>query len=239
VEIRRLFQGSVDGFLGPATPFNGYAIVHPQGVVLVDTAFGQFFGEGRSGRFGPDDSYGWVARSTLASLDDHGLEAGDVKFVINTHLGDHSGENYLFPEATFFLRRPETEWIRARDDEHAARGRSFWDFDGARIEYLDEDDVEVLPGITSVFTPGHTPGHQSVLVEGGGTKELLVGDAIYLADIYDDLSTMTEEHVAWRQQGAGEHWFESAGKLRGLDADAVHFAHDPTIRHRVRGSTRR
>src|SRR4051812_15155966 len=153
MEVRRLFMGSMDGFLGPAMPFNGYAILHPQGVVLVDTAFGEVFGKGRSGEvvFG-DQRWPWTARSTLAGLEDHGIELGDVRYVINTHLGDHSGENHLFKDASFLIREDEAEWARKHMPPEFNEP---WDFAGAKFELLGREDVQVLPGITSVFTPGH------------------------------------------------------------------------------------
>ena len=45
----------------------------------------------------------WVRRTTVEALADHGLEPGDVSYVINTHLNDHAGDNYMFPEATFLI----------------------------------------------------------------------------------------------------------------------------------------
>jgi len=233
MEVRRLFMGSMNGFLGDAMPFNGYAILHPDGVVLVDTAFGAVFGKGPSGAFvyGPD-RWEWMARSTLAGLADHDIEPGDVKYVINTHLGDHSGENYLFPDATFIVQQPEVTWTRQNMPQEWLEP---WDFPGAKLEQLQGEDAEILPGITCLFTPGHTPGHQSVIAHADTGKHLFVGDAVYNSDIWDDLTTMTEEHPAWEsQQGPGgyETWLASAEKLRHASADVVHFAHDTAIVHR-------
>jgi N-acyl homoserine lactone hydrolase len=226
-----LYFGSIRGFLPmPNTPFHGYAILRDQGVVLVDTGFGPTLGD--PGLFGEVDAGGtlwpWVRRPTAEALADHGLRLDEVTHVINTHLGDHSGENLLFPNAIFFVQRSEVEHTR-RSKPHLET----WDFPGARLELLEDEDAEVLPGIHCVFTPGHTPGHQSVLVN-GGRSTLIVGDAIYTAEIWAAPETMTEEHPAWFSQVAAGYdaWRASADKLHALDADVVHFAHDAVVLER-------
>jgi len=224
----------MDGFLLPGMPFYGYAIKHPRGVVLVDTGFGTVFGDtGRRGevrreRDGQLMVWPWSRRHTNEALADHNIDPGDVRYIINTHLGDHSGDNIDFKEATFFIQEPEINYVRNAFPADNPR-RTRWDFPGARIEVLAGEDVEVLPGIRAIFTPGHTPGHQSVLVDDGGGKQLFVGDAVYTADIYNRKEEMTEQHRAWHAQGANPHWFESMEKLKRIDADVLHFAHDPDI----------
>lgn len=236
MEVRRLFMGSMDGFLEPAMPFNGYAIVHPQGVVLIDTAFGEFFGPGRSGVIEYEEfRWPWMARSTIVALADHNVEPGDVKYVINTHLGDHSGENYLFPDATFIIQKPEFESVTAaaRAGSPMFRTTDTFDFPGAKIELLDGEDAEILPGIRTVFTPGHTQGHQSVLVDTGSETQLFVGDAVYDKSIWEDLGRMTPEHPGYTSQvvTSYDEWRASAEKLQQIGADVVQFSHDEKVAH--------
>jgi N-acyl homoserine lactone hydrolase len=226
----RLYYGSIDGFISDATPFHGYVVEHPQGLVLVDTGFGATLGG--TGRIGAQTAHGpsfpWVRRPTVEALADHGYDPADVAYIINTHLGDHSGDNQLFAHATVIVQQPEIEFIRASfpEDDHPRRS---WDFPGAKLEPLAGEDAEVLPGIRCLFTPGHTPGHQSIVVDHDDTTELFVGDAVYTSDLWDHPEKMTPEHATWNAQGAGEHWFESADKLKAIAADVVHFAHDPAI----------
>jgi glyoxylase-like metal-dependent hydrolase (beta-lactamase superfamily II) len=233
MEVVRLYFGSVDGFIGPATPFHGYALMHEKGIVLVDTGFGATLGGmGFSGvHTVGDQRFPWVRRSTVDALLDHGIEPADVKYIINTHLGDHSADNDLFRHATVIVQQPETEWVREKfEPDHPRRA---WDFPGAKLELLSGEDVEVLPGVTCLFTPGHTPGHQSVLVDHGGTKELFVGDAIYTLELWTNPELMREDHPTWHaQEGAYPGWAESAAKLRSLGADTYHFAHDRNVGHR-------
>lgn len=233
MDVVRLYYGSIDGFLGPATPFHGYAVRHPQGVVLVDTGFGATLGgSGYIGAItGGDVHFPWVRRPTTDALVDHGIDPADVRYIINTHLGDHSGDNDLFRHATAIVRQAEVDWVRGQVPPDHAR-RAPWDFPGAKLEPLNEEDVEVLPGITCIFTPGHTPGHQSILLEDGDSRQLFVGDAVYTLDIWDRPEEMTEAHPAWHAQaGAHAGWYESAEKLKALKPDVYHFAHDRRVGH--------
>lgn len=233
MKVVRLYFGSIDGFIGPATPFHGYAIEHPAGIVLVDTGFGETLGgPGFSGvRELGDLHMSWVRRPTTDALLDHGIEPADVKYIVNTHLGDHSADNELFKHATVIVQQPEVEWVRREFAPDHPR-RSGWDFSGAKLELLSGEDVEVLPGLRCLFTPGHTPGHQSIVLDHGDAKELFVGDAIYTLDLWDHPEDMREDHPAWfAQAGAHPGWFESAEKLRGIGADTLHFAHDRRIGH--------
>lgn len=233
MKILRLYLGSMSGTaLGPATPFYSYAIANSDTVVLVDTGFGTMFGgEGAAGemRYG-ELACSWVRRTAVEALADHGIKPEDVGIVINTHLGDHSGDNNLFPHARFIVREAEVEWHRAGKAPMCERSRPEWDFPGARLELLGSDDVEILDGVTCLFTPGHTPGHQSVLVENDGIRSLIVGDAFYTPELWHDPGTLTPDHPFWDTQiqmadGAGL-WRDSAIKLTQLEPTTVYFAHD-------------
>jgi N-acyl homoserine lactone hydrolase len=248
MNIRRVYMGSISGPLGPATPFNGYLIDHPRGLTLVDTGFGTTLAlYGDQNVEDPDAAAGylayeggrlpWLRRTTVDALADHGIEPGDVKYIINTHLGDHSGDNHYFPHATFIAQKPEAEWSR-RTQPHGPQSITEWDFPGAKLELLDGEDVEVLPGLTCLFTPGHTPGHQSVLYENADRKVMFCGDALYTVDIWDDPDAIKPGHAAFGMQvqmgGAEglELWQTSAAKLIALEPDEVHFAHDTKYKHR-------
>jgi glyoxylase-like metal-dependent hydrolase (beta-lactamase superfamily II) len=74
-------------------------------------------------------------------------------------------------------------------------------------------------------TPGHTSGHQSVVVNG---TDLLIGDAAYTPVQYGDpvagaaLEGQADDPVAWRA---------SIGRLHALAAERVHFCHSTEIVH--------
>jgi len=246
--LRRLYLGSIAGPLGPATPFNGYLIDHPRGLTLVDTGFGTTLAMiGNENVEDPDARAGelvmgelrlpWVRRTTVEALADHGIEAGDIQYIINTHVGDHSGDNHMFPHATFIIQKPEVQWAR-QTRPHGKRSLKEWDFPGAKLELLDGEDVEILPGLKCIFTPGHTPGHQSVLYEHSGGRSLFCGDAVYTKGIWEDPGLVEPSSALFSMQiQMGEEglaiWRYSVARLASLDADEIFFAHDSeTVRCR-------
>lgn len=97
----------------------------------------------------------------------------DVACVINTHLHfDHCGGNRLFPGVPIHVQARELADARSLDDYTI---REWVDFDGATyVEH--EGEVELLPGIRLLPAPGHTDGHQVVIVETDAGTHVLGGD---------------------------------------------------------------
>jgi N-acyl homoserine lactone hydrolase len=152
----------------------------------------------------------------LAAL---GLSTGDVSCVINTHLHfDHAGGNAHFPHTPILVQEEEIEAARA--DESSRRN---WDLPGLRYETI-RGDYRVCEGIDLLFTPGHTAGHQSVLISlGEGRRMLFTVDAVYTAINWEEdaLGAMVDP-VAGRA---------SVARLRREAAQphtTVVFGHDPT-----------
>src|SRR3546814_14351266 len=42
---------------------------------------------------------------------------------------------------------------------------------------------EVLPGVTAIPAPGHTPGHTTYLIESGGTQLLIWADTVHVPEV--------------------------------------------------------
>jgi glyoxylase-like metal-dependent hydrolase (beta-lactamase superfamily II) len=101
----------------------------------------------------------------------------------------------------------------------------WFDFMDARFE-LPDGDVEIVPGLSIVATPGHTVGHQSVVVS--TDVEVLIGDAAYKRRQYlepddGDLPPgQASDPAAWRK---------SVGRVHALRPDRVHFCHDTEVIH--------
>jgi glyoxylase-like metal-dependent hydrolase (beta-lactamase superfamily II) len=167
-------------------------IEHPDGLVLVDTGIGDKETDKFRGIYGVENSpVGQVGPTQLESaLAEAGFRPDDVTLVINTHLHfDHAGGNTRrgeggeavpsFPNARYVVRQGEWEWAH-RSNERTSASYFPHNYDPLvalkRVEFVDED-VELLTGLSVRRTPGHTPHHQSVLLESGGERLL------YLADV--------------------------------------------------------
>jgi glyoxylase-like metal-dependent hydrolase (beta-lactamase superfamily II) len=113
-----------------------------------------------------------------------GLEAVDV--VLCTHLHfDHVGWNLrtvdgrsvpTFPNARYLVARRELE---SGDDDHQLRQRSIDPLLDAGVLDPIEPAHRITAEVRTVPTPGHTPGHVSVLVESGGETGLITGDTFH------------------------------------------------------------
>jgi N-acyl homoserine lactone hydrolase len=98
----------------------------------------------------------------------------------------------------------------------------------ARFELLD-GDAEVLPGLEVITTPGHTSGHQCVVVRGdSGGFDLLIGDAAYTPRQYaDPLGPLPDG-----QASDVATWRDSVHRIRSLAPERVHFCHHTDVVHR-------
>jgi glyoxylase-like metal-dependent hydrolase (beta-lactamase superfamily II) len=126
-----------------------------------------------------------------------GVDPAAIDILMLTHLhSDHSmglldqAGKKVFPnaellihevEAAFWLDRPlqpnDPERIAANSKKQRAVTAPYRD----RIRRI--KDGEVLPGITAIMRPGHTPGHTNWLIESGGERILIWGDIVHLAAV--------------------------------------------------------
>jgi N-acyl homoserine lactone hydrolase len=216
MEINRLHLASLQGLDGRRWPVHGFVVTSGGDAVLVDTGVG-----------GPQqalDDWRVVNRSVAGALAELDLSPADIGLVINTHLHfDHCGQNAVFKHAPFYIQSAEL----ARARRESPRLADWFDFMDARFELLD-GDAEILPGLSVVATPGHTVGHQSVVVTTGKGAEVLIGDGAYKSRLYlkpddGDLPPgQASDPAAWR---------ESIGRVQALRPDRVHFCHDTEVVH--------
>lgn len=100
------------------------------------------------------------------------------------------------------------------------------DFPGARYELLD-GDTELLPGIRVIATSGHTPGHQSLLVETGQGLVVITGQAIYSLAEWEGSTEPRKsgEEIAWDRA----RYVDTTRRLRERDHLRVLFSHDGAV----------
>jgi N-acyl homoserine lactone hydrolase len=148
---------------GSRWPVYVHTVEHPDGLVLVDT--------------GMIDAHPAVAdwEPRAHPLPEELVHR--VAIVVNTHLHfDHCGGNRLFPGVPIHVQRRELADARRGAEEYTIP--EWVDFPGAA--YVDHDgEAEVLPGIRLLPAPGHTAGHQVVLVDTDEGLVVLGGDVAY------------------------------------------------------------
>jgi glyoxylase-like metal-dependent hydrolase (beta-lactamase superfamily II) len=192
-------------------PIQAFLVEHPgAGAVLIDTGFHASVADSpRSnlGRFGamlyrdidmrPDQTAAEQVRAK-------GVEPSKVGTVIMTHLHpDHASAIVDFPEATFLVSRAEWE---AATDGGARDGYVHGQFDHGfdyRLVDFDSDDANSFSGfarsfdvfgdgsVRLVYTPGHTLGHMSVVLQTAAGEVLVAGDAIFMH------RTLAEDHLPY------------------------------------------
>jgi glyoxylase-like metal-dependent hydrolase (beta-lactamase superfamily II) len=128
----------------------------------------------------------------LAQLEAVGVEPGSIRYVVQSHLHfDHAGAVGHFPEAEFLVHRREHEY--AYDPHWFVDGYKRSDFDRPRVRWREVDlghenpelDLYGDGAVRLIFTPGHSPGLLSMLVELPDTGPvILAGDAADTAAHY-------------------------------------------------------
>ncbi|HUJ06894.1 MAG TPA: N-acyl homoserine lactonase family protein [Streptosporangiaceae bacterium] len=214
--ITRLHLASLE-VGGERWPVHGFVVTHPGGAILVDTGVG---GPGEMLR-----DWRVVNRSVGDALAEIDMSPADINLVINTHLHfDHCGQNAVFRHAPCYVQRAELDRARRESPELY----DWFDFASARFELLD-GDTEIVPGLSVITTPGHTVGHQSVLVApGDGGPELLIGDAVYTSAQYDGPA---DSELPAGQASDPVAWRDSLARIKSVAPARVHFCHDTAVIH--------
>lgn len=194
-----------------------YLVLHPDGPVLFDTGIGE----------GDDEmeaTYQPVRRPLRAALEAVGVEPSEIRAIVNCHLHpDHCGENPAFAGTPIFVQATEHEAAHTADYTIPA----LVDFPCASYE-LHDGEADVASGLRIVPTPGHTAGHQSLVVATGRGNVVLAGQAMTFASDY------ARAHLAWhlarttpdRSDPPALDWVD---RLQSFDPVRVLFAHDTAV----------
>lgn len=130
-----------------------------------------------------------VPRTLAAQLASLGIKPDGIRFVGLSHLhADHSGNVAMFPHATFLLSPAELAWASAKPTPDGVRPDVVAAVTRSRIEPVPGDlDVFGDGTVQMISTPGHTPGHHSLLVKLGKAGPILLsGDVAHFQVNYDE-----------------------------------------------------
>jgi glyoxylase-like metal-dependent hydrolase (beta-lactamase superfamily II) len=178
-EIRALFEANGIA-MGPLEPDCNVTLLRRENRISIFDA-------------GAGPNFMTTAGKLLESLSAAGIDPAQVTDVVFTHAHpDHlwgvldEFEELVFPNASYHMSR--TEWEFWRDPATVEKlpddRKSFAVGAQTRLSVIEDrmnlfsGGNEVLPGVEAVDTSGHTPGHTSFLVHGGGEQVLIAGDAI-------------------------------------------------------------
>ena len=164
-----------------------------------------------------------------------GVEPGDIDVLVTTHChGDHVGWNVAYqvggdtPSLTF---PNATHWIASRDWEHylkpenanPAFDKSVKPLEALGALKLIEGVEQIAPGVATLPTNGHTPGHQCVLIESGGQTAVITGDLFHSVaqvteqdwcPIFDvDTAMSTHSRRSLLSRAMAEEWIVFSGHL--------------------------
>jgi len=164
-------------------------IEHDRGLVLIDNGAGNKENAKFHEIYGIENS-GAEGRTLLEDgLRSLGHTTDDIALMIDTHLHfDHAGGNTFvdaggavhptFRKARYVVQRGEYEWATHTNERTAASyfAHNFEPIVASGQYDFVTGEVEVWPGIRLLPTPGHTPHHQSVLIESDGAKVFYPAD---------------------------------------------------------------
>lgn len=201
------------GYLDSRISIYGYLIVTDAGPLLVDTGIGE-------GNEYIDDTFEPARTSLREELARFDARPEDIGLIVNSHLHfDHCGNNRMFPDATVCVQARELATARALRTRYTV---PWWfDYEGARIREVDGDG-ELVPGVRLIASPGHTPGHQSVLVDTGGRLVLVAAQASFTAEEYLRGGDPADQ----AHSGLDAAYVDSIVRLKAMGADETCFSHD-------------
>jgi glyoxylase-like metal-dependent hydrolase (beta-lactamase superfamily II) len=226
-------------------PFNPQLINTGSKLILIDTGNG-------IANFEP--TKGAVGR-TLQNLAAAGVDAKKIDVVLLSHLHpDHTNGlraldgSIAFPNAEIMV--PSVDWAFWMSDENAAKAESnammknyFANvkktFAGIETKVTKYDwGKEVAPGITSISTPGHTPGHTSFAIASGNSKILIQSDVTNIPEFF---LRNPDWHVAYDVDGdlaqATRHKFYDMASAEKATVVGFHFTF-PCIGHVEKDGTK-
>src|SRR3954453_4724213 len=177
---------------GPLTGERGVVIVY---AVEADTRWGLF--DTGIGRPVPDlAEYEITTRPVGEALGEAGVPADRIAAIVNCHLHfDHCGQNAEFPGVPIFVQ--QAEWDAAHQPDYTVP--EWVDFEGADYRFI-TGGAHLLPDISILPTPGHTPGSQSLVIDTPDARVVLAGQACYSPEEWSDGNADVGRLGAWSEE---------------------------------------
>jgi N-acyl homoserine lactone hydrolase len=160
---------------------NCYLLQHARGTLLWETGVPDSVVEQKSGVTSPNGAVVWFRDKTLASqFESLGVKPNEITYVAVSHThGDHVGNAKMFAKSKLLIQKLEYESAMSATPK----------------PFENEQNVEMLSGdrdvfgdgsVTIISTPGHTTGHQSLLVKLPRTGSIiLTGDLVHFQYMWD------------------------------------------------------
>ena len=144
-------------------------------------------------------------------LADRSLDVDDIDFIVLTHLDwDHCMNLPLFPKTKVLVQR--SEWEALPPHPFMASGFAP-DYRYAAMEErgveLTEGDHEIVPGLDVLFTPGHTPGGQSLAVGTPQGRYVIAGLCTIWENYYPDPDTLEDASYEVIPPGGHSNLFDA------------------------------
>jgi N-acyl homoserine lactone hydrolase len=149
-------------------PIYAFAIKGGDRKILVDTGIEDFMPSPEI-----EEQTGFPIMQFEDALDTIGWKPDEIDIIIHTHLhNDHCENDVLCSNAEVYVQQAEMDFF---NDPHPIDHRYYPDvLEGVNLKMIN-GDADIINGIQVLFTPGHTPGGQSVVVETTKGKAIITG----------------------------------------------------------------
>jgi N-acyl homoserine lactone hydrolase len=209
--VRDLSRWTPGANVGKSHVFSNhcYLIRHAQGWMLWDTGNADRIAALPNGLTAPNGLITAHMKKPLAeSLKEIGLAPADIRYLAMSHShGDHSGNANLFPAATLYMQAAEYDAVFGSEPQKFNFiAANFEKLRNAKVVKLDGDhDVFGDGSVTIKSAPGHTPGHQVLVVRLPRTGPVMLsGDMVHL-------------RYSWENRVVPSFNFDAGHSLRSID----------------------
>ena len=197
-------------------PIQGFLLKTPDHLILVDACIGN----DKTNTGTPD----WHMRNTsrfMASLQAAGATPSDVDFVLCTHLhADHVGWNTQLVDGRWVPTFPNARYLLPSADDALMSAQGSAAYRESVLPVVQAGQSELVQAehmlgdeVSLIATPGHTPGHVSVLIKSKGVEAVITGDALHTTAqiahpewhfLYDKDAVLAETSRRHLLEGASE-----------------------------------